>query len=534
MVLVMSLEWLGKFGDPCVPMKVERCRGDFVLAAAEDDASNASLRWREGAAMPRRIRRGVVAESDVHARTYLASTGCSHGVLPDGGDPARLWRLAGELGHVPWLADEEAASVRAEVALRLAQAVGAVHPAADTPLLEALRAAARIALGDDITDGFQARAAGLWPHVLLRPDGSPLGVGRTSRSGLPRGGGAVFRLAAERLRVESPPGLRPAPRPRPVLSSVPHASDPQEAEEVSRHAGLAGDVSMVPAAEPEAVRASVVARFPWMADAAGVVARELALLSEAAPCVVPPLLFLGPPGCGKTTFARVVASACGLPSRVVHATDANGSTTLAGNGRGWRSGRPALPITAMSEAGVSTVALIVDDIDRQATDDRYGTPQEWLLSVMEPSTARAFEDPFLQVACDLSTVSWLLTANDASAVVGALLDRVAVVEVAYPPADAAELVLDAVMREVEHDAGWGPGSMRLPPSVREALLRAFVSDSSTLRLLRRAVRASVGAARLGEDALAAARRELAGARRRDDRGYGGSTVGFGRSRAEPV
>lgn len=94
-----------------------------------------------------------------------------------------------------------------------------------------------------------------------------------------------------------------------------------------------------------------------------------------APAVVAPLLLLGSPGSGKSTFLKAVFQEIGIPWRILHNSDGNGAVTLAGNGRGWRSGRPALPIMFMAEAAVSTVGLIVDDIDRQASDDRYGTPQ---------------------------------------------------------------------------------------------------------------------------------------------------------------
>jgi ATP-dependent Lon protease len=181
----------------------------------------------------------------------------------------------------------------------------------------------------------------------------------------------------------------------------------------------------------------------------------------------------------------------------------------------------------MSSEALSTVGIIIDDLDRQSTGREHGSMQEWLLSVLEPSTAKIFYDPFLLVEADLSTVSWILTANDTSQIVGALLDRVAIVEIDYPPADAAEHVVDALRGGVEREAGFEPGELALPPDLRDLLISAFQRDRSTLRHLRRALRAGLGAGRLGEDGVAAARSVLRDAVGRDDRPYsGGRGAGF--------
>lgn len=139
--------------------------------------------------------------------------------------------------------------------------------------------------------------------------------------------------------------------------------------------------------------------------------------------------------------------------------------------------------------------------------------------MLEPGTAQAYLDPFLLCQADLRTVSWLLTANDEASVTGALLDRVVTIEVGYPPPEVAPVILQTAVEEVLSELGWSDGAPALPARARDLLLRSFNSDGSTLGLIRRAVRAALGAVRCGDDPIAAVQVELSRGRVRDDRAY---------------
>nr|WP_302474556.1 AAA family ATPase [Roseococcus sp. MDT2-1-1] len=306
------------------------------------------------------------------------------------------------------------------------------------------------------------------------------------------------------------------------------ATDPMDQGEVERHAPLAGPMPALPVPDARGLRAALDREFPWLADATRAIAREVALLPDGAPARLPPLLLAGPPGLGKSTFARRVLEICGLPHRLVTATEGGGATLLGGHGRGWRGGRPALPLGLMAQSGLRTVGIVVDDVDRQGSADGWGTPQGWLLAVLEPATAQRYWDPFLLTECDLTGVSWVLTANDLSSVSGALKDRCLVVEVGYPPPDAAEMVVDGLLARLAAETGQRPGPLRIPAAAREVMVRGFAADPSTLRALARVVRLVCGAARLGEDPVAVARAGLAAISQAEDRPYAARRLGFGR------
>jgi hypothetical protein len=495
------------------------------------------------------LRRVVACTTDAVARARLvAAHAGTVSLLPDAGHPAALWRAAERLGLCGWLDSPSDPTCAALVLSRLAEAAGLVGPGrVATDRLSAALELLVACLGGGHGDGpaalrDAALRAGLWPRPAMGPGLLlPAALGGRERAALHGVVGAetVFREAAAALRDHGPAGLLPAPSPRPaLLGAVPPSSDQAEATMLEHFRSLAEPLPLLPAPDPVTVQARLLAEFPWMGDAIRALVRDVALRSYGdGAAQFPPTLLVGPPGVGKTRFARVIAETCGLPWRRLVVADGAAVTTLTGNGRGWRGARPCWAAATIAETGVLNPLLVVDDIDRAATDDRYGTPSGFLLSQLERDSAARHLDSFLLAPVDVSAVSWILTANNTAGLPGALLDRVLSLEVGPPPPSAIEGLIRSILADIATEVGAsGVDALpALPSSAVELLRQAVVSGDASIRMLSRAIRRALGAVIVGDDPMGLIRADLDLARSRDDRTYVGGRIGFrvGRREAGP-
>jgi MoxR-like ATPase len=153
--------------------------------------------------------------------------------------------------------------------------------------------------------------------------------------------------------------------------------------------------------------------------------------------------------------------------------------------------------------------LLVDDVDRAPADERNGTVPAVLLGLLEPESARDYEDPLLAVPADLSAVNWLLTANSVDPLPDALLDRLLRIEVPPPSPSALGGIVAAMTDGIAAELGIGRDALpELPAEVHHVLAEAFAADRGALRRIRLGLRAALGAAALGDDAVAAAHAAL--------------------------
>ena len=235
-----------------------------------------------------------------------------------------------------------------------------------------------------------------------------------------------------------------------------------------------------------AVRANLVAEFPY---AIAVIAQVLKRLVGRQQVRMRPTILLGSPGCGKSRFARRLAEELGAPHELIPCGGMSDGT-LGGTPRRWSSGEPSLPILIVRRHECAGPVIILDEIEKVGTSRHNGNVHDVLVGLLEPETSSRWHDPYVQASCDLSHLTWLMTANAIEPIPAVLRDRCLVLRFSEPGPEHLPMLAPRIMArlytELGHDprwaiplegfelaaiaAAWGGGSIRRLERMLEQLV----------------------------------------------------------------
>jgi ATP-dependent Lon protease len=231
--------------------------------------------------------------------------------------------------------------------------------------------------------------------------------------------------------------------------------------------------------------------LPNFTDVLDDVKRHVALSQDSRDGLeVTPMLLLGPPGIGKTHFARKLAELLGTGMSLVSMGSMTAGWLLSGASSQWKGAKPGKVFEALIEGEYANPVIVLDEIDKASSDAQYD-PLGALYNLLEHDTARSFTDEFAEVAIDASQVVWITTANDESCIPEPILNRMNVFAVDPPSAEAARQIAAALYRSIRAGHHWGE---RFAPEPGDDVLDVLTEMPP--REMRRALMTGYGNARL--------------------------------------